>query len=123
MCVSARAHTCVYMLFSCVVLFQFYQHMYCRASIIYMYIHEEYKYMNNCERSELSSAFNGPEVHFIFQVDRHSVNVLHVYKYPPNAIFRSAKMHKRDRLNELAQSTTAATYVEHAFARPMLASY
>ena len=30
---------------------------------------------------------------------------------------------KRNRLNELAQYTIAAAYVEHAFARPMLASY
>ena len=51
----------------------------------------------NCEQSELSSAFNGPEYHYIyiyiiFQVDRHSVNVLRVSKYPPNVIFRSANI-------------------------------
>ena len=66
----------------------------------------------NCERSELSSTFNGPEVCYIyiaiyiyiFQVDRHSVNVLYKCFYirisidstitvyhlnPPNAIFRA----------------------------------
>ena len=30
---------------------------------------------------------------------------------------------KRNRLNDLTQYTTAAAYVEHVFARPMLASY
>ena len=34
--------------------------------------------------------FNGPEFRYKFQVDRHSVNVLNVPKYPPNAIFRNA---------------------------------
>ena len=35
---------------------------------------------NNCERSEISSAFNGPEFRYVylFQVDYHAVNVLNV---------------------------------------------
>ena len=76
----------------------------------------------NCEQSKLSSAFNGPEfryipiymyIYSIFQVDRHSVNVLYkcsyirVSKYPPNAIFRNANINAQranvTRPNELAQ--------------------
>ena len=40
----------------------------------------QFRYRDNCERSKLSSAFNGPDFHYIyiFQVDRHSVNVLNV---------------------------------------------
>ena len=49
-----------------------------------------FHYFNCCIRSELSSVFNGPEFRYKFQVDRHSVNVLNVPKYPPNAIFRNA---------------------------------
>ena len=37
--------------------------------------------------------FNGLEFCYIyiFQVDRHSINVLRESKYPPNAIFHNAK--------------------------------
>ena len=45
--------------------------------------------------SNFSSAFNGPEFRYIFQVDRHSVNVLNVStvsKYPPNTIFHNANI-------------------------------
>ena len=34
--------------------------------------------MCDCERSELSCLFNGPDFHYIFQADRRSINVLNV---------------------------------------------
>ena len=49
----------------------------CVCIFMYICMHKD-----NCERSELSCVFNGPEFHYIyiyiFQVDRNSVNVLNV---------------------------------------------
>ena len=80
------------------------------------------KLPSNYERSKLSGVFNGTDFLYIgiFPAVRRAVNVLmflRVSKYPLNAILRSAN------INELAQYTTVAAYVEHTFAGPMLASY
>ena len=89
---------------------------------------------NNCERSELSGLFNGPDFIYVYiyfrQAVRRVVNFLNVSTCIllstqcdiPQCKYKHTKR-KRNRLNELAQYTIAAAYVEHVFARPMLASY
>ena len=60
----------------------------------------------------------------IFQAVRRAEYVLNVSAQCdiPQCKYKRATR-KCNRLNELAHYATAATYVEHAFARPMLASY
>ena len=68
-------------------------------------------------------------IFYLFQAVRRAVNVLNLLcasKYPPTAIFRNANINvqsaKRNRFNDFSYKSATA-YVEHAFSRPMLASY
>ena len=110
----------------------------CGCKEVYRFLHTTYHY-SSCICSFFAAAsilllilkcFSFLYIHvYIFQAVSCAVNVLmflRVSKYPSSAIFHNEIINTQRAnvtgLNDLAYNSAAA-YVEHAFARPMLASY